>query len=246
MSQHRKIVENVGAVRIMEGGYLQVKPSCKINMGDNVVGNVADPVTDRDSVNLEFLYKFIWVGDLKYSAHSIDMGCWLICDGRSLSVSVYPVLYSIIGTKFGTAGAGFFNLPDARGTTLAASGNHPGLTSRLAGQTTGAETYTLTSNELPSHTHGYSMSSDGTHNHGGSTGSSGAASTGSTSLVAISGGGSTVCGDGTHNHTISNDGLHSHTLTINNTGSGNPFNIFQPTLFIGNLFILAFDPNIIS
>ena len=46
----------------------------------------------------------------------------LPCDGRSLAVSSYPILHSIIGTRYGTTGSGNFNLPNfsnayLRGTT---------------------------------------------------------------------------------------------------------------------------------
>lgn len=47
--------------------------------------------------------------------------------------------------------------------------------------------------------------------------------------------------DGSHNHsiTINNAGNHSHSISISDTGSSIPFNVMQPTLFIGNLFIFA-------
>ena len=35
-----------------------------------------------------------------------------LCDGSSLSTTAYGELYGVIGTKYGTTGTGFFNLPN--------------------------------------------------------------------------------------------------------------------------------------
>ena len=37
---------------------------------------------------------------------------FLLCDGSLKSGSAYPELYAIIGTKYGTIGTGFFNVPN--------------------------------------------------------------------------------------------------------------------------------------
>jgi microcystin-dependent protein len=37
---------------------------------------------------------------------------FLLCNGSSQSIASYPELYAIIGTKYGTIGAGSFNLPN--------------------------------------------------------------------------------------------------------------------------------------
>lgn len=72
---------------------------------------------------------------------------WLICDGRSLSVTDYPDLYVVIGTTYGSSGAGFFNLPDMRDKIPM------GVGSRTRGTTLGEDTHTLTTGEMPAHTH---------------------------------------------------------------------------------------------
>jgi microcystin-dependent protein len=45
--------------------------------------------------------------------------------------------------------------------------------------------------------------------------------------------------NGSHSHTVStaSNGTHTHTFTSNATGGGQAFNVIQPTLFIGNVFI---------
>ena len=49
----------------------------------------------------------------------------------------------------------------------------------------------------------------------------------------------TTSSSGPHTHTFTSEvsGLHSHIFTSNETGGGTPFNVMQPTIFIGNVFI---------
>lgn len=49
----------------------------------------------------------------------------------------------------------------------------------------------------------------------------------------------TASGDHTHSVTVASDGTHSHTFTTNATGSNTAFNIMQPTLYTGNVFIYS-------
>lgn len=93
---------------------------------------------------------------------------WLFCYGQAVSRSLYSALFNAIGTAFGAGdGSTTFNLPDARGRALFGKDNMGGaaanrLTSGgggVAGATLGAnggaETVTLTTNEMPSHSHTY-------------------------------------------------------------------------------------------
>jgi hypothetical protein len=43
---------------------------------------------------------------------------FLVCNGQSTNTSLYPLLYAIIGTFYGTAGAGTFRVPNMSTTTL--------------------------------------------------------------------------------------------------------------------------------
>ena len=49
---------------------------------------------------------------------------YLLCNGSSYSTSTYARLYSAIGTGYGSAGAGFFNVPNMTGVTTAV-GSYP-------------------------------------------------------------------------------------------------------------------------
>lgn len=44
-----------------------------------------------------------------YSFVPVD---WLLCDGSTVSISTYQLLYSVIGTRYGGDGISNFKLPD--------------------------------------------------------------------------------------------------------------------------------------
>lgn len=80
---------------------------------------------------------------------------WHKCDGSELAIASYGDLYSVIGTTFNTGGeaAGNFRIPDTLGRCIISSGEGDGLTLRAIGDKIGEEDHTLTSAEMPAHTH---------------------------------------------------------------------------------------------
>jgi microcystin-dependent protein len=73
---------------------------------------------------------------------------WMFCEGQLLPISEYETLFNLIGTTYGGDGQSTFALPDLRGRIPLHQGN--GFT--LA-ETGGAETVTLTVQQLPAHSH---------------------------------------------------------------------------------------------
>jgi microcystin-dependent protein len=211
-----------------------------------------EDVQEVDSVNQTlislppFLSLYYSIGDYKISASSYDNLYWLLCDGRSLLREEYPLLFNVIGTSFGSVDGDHFNLPDFRGRVPGIIGLGSGLTSRTIGTSTGAETVTLSTNQIPSHSHtGTTNSGEGTHIHG----SNAVGGQGNLGLVIADGNNTVIDTDGSSGElnvwttpralTINNtDSAHIHTFTSNNTGGGESHNNMQPTLFCGNIFIL--------
>lgn len=68
------------------------------------------------------------VGDVKHSLKSDDHDGWLLCNGKAVSRTDYSLLYSVIGTKFGSGtNSSTFNLPDYRGFFLRGAGSNSNL-----------------------------------------------------------------------------------------------------------------------
>lgn len=211
----------------------------------------------RDIVTTRFLFNVIKgnryqdtlrdavVGDYKWSARNADFSGWLICDGRSLNRIQYSQLYEIIGTTFGAPSGTTFKIPDCRGKVAGAVGQGSGLTNRTIGDITGAETHTLTVNELASHTHTGTTASSGSHSH--TTNANGGQ--GGYGLVTANGYNTVIDTDNSGGElnvwttpyalTVNSSGSHTHTFTSDATGSNVAFNIMQPTIFMGNVFIYS-------
>ncbi len=80
---------------------------------------------------------------------------WAFCNGQLLAISSNSALFSLLGTTYGGDGRTTFGLPDLRGRVAIHHGSStgPGLSSYRLGEKGGAETVTLTTNQMPSHTH---------------------------------------------------------------------------------------------
>lgn len=93
------------------------------------------------------------IGEVQWFAGSFAPRGWALCDGQLLPISGNEALFSIIGTTYGGDGRTTFALPDVRGRVLIHEGRGPGLSQRNLGNRGGTETETLTSANMPSHTH---------------------------------------------------------------------------------------------
>lgn len=78
---------------------------------------------------------------------------YLMCQGQELQISQYNALYALIGNRYGGDGVRTFKLPDLRSRFPMGMGQGPGLSPRNLGAFGGVENVTLTSNEIPQHSH---------------------------------------------------------------------------------------------
>lgn len=83
---------------------------------------------------------------------------WQECSGQVLAIADNPALYAAIGGGFGGDGTTTFGLPDLRGRLPVGTGTGAGLAPWAQGQMSGAESYTLTTSNMPSHAHTLSVS----------------------------------------------------------------------------------------
>ncbi|MBU3886947.1 phage tail protein [Methylosinus sporium] len=78
---------------------------------------------------------------------------WALCQGQLLSIAQHTALFSILGTTYGGNGQTNFALPDLRGRAIVGQGQGPGLGFYALGEIAGVESTTLTTSQMPAHTH---------------------------------------------------------------------------------------------
>jgi microcystin-dependent protein len=82
----------------------------------------------------------------------IPSGC-LACDGASYLRSDYSALFAKIGTIWGSADSTHFNVPDLRSVAPIGAGQQSPFSNRTLGAVLGEESHTLSTGEMPAHTH---------------------------------------------------------------------------------------------
>src|ERR1700760_3508762 len=89
-----------------------------------------------------------YVGEIRMFAGNFAPAGWMFCDGALLPISEFETLFNLIGTTFGGDGQSTFALPDLRGRIPIHQGNGFPLA-----ESGGAETVTLTVQQIPAHAH---------------------------------------------------------------------------------------------
>jgi len=102
-----------------------------------------------------------YVGEIRIFAGNFAPAGWMFCDGQLLPISENTVLFQLIGTTYGGDGQSTFALPDLRGRVPLHQGQGPGTSNRILAENGGTETVTLTTQQIPIHTHPATCSSGG-------------------------------------------------------------------------------------
>jgi microcystin-dependent protein len=89
-----------------------------------------------------------FVGEIRLFAGNFAPAGWMFCEGQLLAISDNETLFNLIGTTYGGDGQSTFGLPDLRGRVPIHQGD-----GFVLAETGGAETVTLTTNQLPAHSH---------------------------------------------------------------------------------------------
>jgi microcystin-dependent protein len=157
---------------------------------------------------------------------------WLICDGSAVSRTTYATLYNILGTTWGAGnGTTTFNLPDLRNKVrVPLKSSSPLITSAVSGidgTTVGAsstaESVTLTTSQIPAHTHTAIVTDPGHLHTISSLAPTQQSVGGGASTYSTSGGGTTSTNTSVTNISVSNS----------STGGSGAHTSVQPTAVHG-------------
>jgi microcystin-dependent protein len=89
-----------------------------------------------------------YIGEIRMFGGNFAPVGWLLCQGQLLPIDQFDALYALIGTIYGGDGQSNFALPNLQSRMPMHVGSGFPL-----GQTGGTETVTLTTQQLPVHTH---------------------------------------------------------------------------------------------
>ncbi len=89
-----------------------------------------------------------FVGEIRMFGGNFAPAGWAFCAGQTIPISENDVLFTLIGTTYGGDGQENFNLPNLQSRIPVHQGN--GL---VLGQMAGVESVTLTTQQIPVHTH---------------------------------------------------------------------------------------------
>lgn len=94
-----------------------------------------------------------FLGQINMTAINFASRGHAFCSGQLLPISQNSALFSLLGTIYGGDGQNTFALPDLRGRIPVNQGQGPGLSNYIIGSKAGTEMVTLTSNQMPQHSH---------------------------------------------------------------------------------------------
>lgn len=101
-----------------------------------------------------------YVGQIIMTGFSYATVNYALCSGALLSVASQQALFSLIGSTYGGDGRSTFALPDLRGRVPIHQGQGPGLSNYQLGKKGGVETVSLTTGQIPAHTHTLKATTD--------------------------------------------------------------------------------------
>lgn len=107
------------------------------------------------------------VGEIRIWAGSTAPDGWVLCQGQKVNVSTYPDLYGVVGNSYVSGsfipGVEFY-LPDLRNRNPVGLGTQSNFD--VLGETGGVISHTLTTSEMPAHTHTENNPDTGTPAYG--------------------------------------------------------------------------------
>jgi microcystin-dependent protein len=101
-----------------------------------------------------------YIGEIRMFAGNFPPNGWAFCDGQLIPISENNSLFILIGTTYGGDGQETFALPNLQSRIPLHFGSFGGQTFQM-GETSGVETVTLTTQQIPIHTHGLLCAASG-------------------------------------------------------------------------------------
>jgi microcystin-dependent protein len=93
-----------------------------------------------------------FIGEIRMFGGSFPPAGWAFCNGQLMPISENDALFTLIGTTYGGDGQETFALPDLQGRVPIHQGTLGGNT-YVIGEKSGVESVTLTTQQIPIHTH---------------------------------------------------------------------------------------------
>jgi microcystin-dependent protein len=101
-----------------------------------------------------------FVGEIRMFGGNFAPVGWAFCNGQLIAIAENDTLFNLIGTTYGGDGVTTFGLPDLQGRVPIHQGTGSDGTPYVIGERSGVESVTLTTNQMPIHTHPFLASTD--------------------------------------------------------------------------------------
>ena len=101
-----------------------------------------------------------YIGEIRMFAGTFAPAGWAFCSGQKLPISENETLFQLIGTTYWGDGQNDFGLPDLQSRIPIHRGTGPDGVTHVIGEKAGTEQETLTIQQIPSHTHPFTASTN--------------------------------------------------------------------------------------
>ncbi len=94
-----------------------------------------------------------FIGEIRMFGGNFAPAGWAFCNGQTMPIAENDALFQLIGTTYGGDGQETFNLPNLQSRVPIHMGQGSGTSNYQLGEMGGVESVTLTTNQIPVHTH---------------------------------------------------------------------------------------------
>lgn len=98
-----------------------------------------------------------FIGEIQLFGFNFPPRNWAFCNGATLPIQQNTALFALLGVNYGGNGTTSFQLPNFTNRAGCNQGNGVGLTPRAIGEVFGENGVTLTTAEMPSHNHQFTL-----------------------------------------------------------------------------------------